>query len=124
MQYHEIALGLEYLHSEGVVHGDLRGVSTFFELTVSSQLTNPVYLQPNVLIDGNQGARLSDFGLAVFAEGASNNYGSTRGGNYRWLAPEIISAQREEFLSCRPTYASDIYSFSCLCVEVGSPRNH
>ena len=28
LEYTEILLGLEYLHSEDVVHGDLRGVST------------------------------------------------------------------------------------------------
>ena len=26
---YEVTLGLEYLHQEGVVHGDLRGVSNF-----------------------------------------------------------------------------------------------
>lgn len=30
VQLHAVALGLEYLHCNGVVHGDLRGVRTHF----------------------------------------------------------------------------------------------
>lgn len=72
----------------------------------------------NVLIDSEWNAHLADFGLAVFADGASNNYGSMSGGAVRWLSPELIDPEQFGLQSSRPTYASDVYSFACLCIEV------
>ncbi|TCD61463.1 hypothetical protein EIP91_008398 [Steccherinum ochraceum] len=95
---HQISLGLAYLHKERVVHGDLRG--------------------PNILIDENRCVRLSDFGLAVLAEATSHNYASMRGGNVRWAAPELIHPERYHLKTTRPTYASDVFSFGCVIVEL------
>ncbi|TCD63897.1 hypothetical protein EIP91_004806 [Steccherinum ochraceum] len=97
---HQISLGLEYLHAEQVVHGDLRG--------------------PNILIDQDYRVRLADFGLAVLAEATSQNYASNRGGNARWLAPELIHPERFGLESTRPTCASDVFSFGCVVVELFS----
>lgn len=72
----------------------------------------------NILINDSGAACLSDFGLAVFAEGRSKNYASLRGGAERWLAPELLHPERFGFHDDRPTYAGDIYSFACVCLEV------
>ncbi|KAJ7718322.1 kinase-like domain-containing protein [Mycena metata] len=45
---YEIAVGIQYLHSQNIVHGDIRGT--------------------NILVDDQGHARLADFGLAVFAD--------------------------------------------------------
>jgi len=95
---HQITLGLAYLHSEGIVHGDVRG--------------------PNILVDSDRSAKLTDFGLAVFSEGASRSYGSTRGGNARWLSPELIYPELFNLSSDRPTCASDVFALGCVCVEL------
>ncbi|THH32597.1 hypothetical protein EUX98_g1594 [Antrodiella citrinella] len=94
----EITAGLAYLHEEGIVHGDLRG--------------------HNILLNASLRPLISDFGLAVFADGASKTFGSVRGGNIRWLAPEVMDPTQYKSESVRPTYAADIYSFACLCVEL------
>jgi len=94
----EIALGLKYLHEEGIVHGDLRGA--------------------NILIDSDWTVKLADFGLSLFAEGTSNSFGSARGGAVRWLAPELIDPESFGVESTRPTYASDVYSFACTVIEL------
>ena len=47
----EVAEGLGYLHSKGIVHGDLRGA--------------------NVLVSEDGVARLPDFGLSKFLENVS-----------------------------------------------------
>ncbi|KAJ7856737.1 kinase-like domain-containing protein [Mycena olivaceomarginata] len=67
---HEIAVGLQYLHSENIVHGDLRGA--------------------NILRDDQGHARLADFGLAVITDGpvALTN----RGGSLRWMATGTSSS--------------------------------
>ncbi|KAL4249021.1 hypothetical protein ABKN59_007331 [Abortiporus biennis] len=73
----QAASGLEYLHGEGIAHGDLRGV--------------------NVLIDEKFDAHLSDFGMSVYSLGTDGGYASSRGGNCRRM-------QGTCFLS--PTFAS------------------
>ncbi|KAJ7931278.1 kinase-like domain-containing protein [Mycena leptocephala] len=92
----EIAVGLQYLHSENIVHGDLRGA--------------------NILLDDQGHARLADFGLAVITDGplAPTN----RGGSLRWMAPELLNPEACGFTVFQRTFASDIYSFACVCLEL------
>ena len=95
----QIALGLEYLHSEGIIHGDLHA--------------------GNILIDGRGNASLADFGLSLIAEASGYGYGSSHGGGaIRWLAPELIEPIEFGLDSSRPTTASDIFSLACTAVEV------
>ncbi|TCD70708.1 hypothetical protein EIP91_002084 [Steccherinum ochraceum] len=99
----QTACGLEYLHSEGVIHGDLHG--------------------GNILLDHRGQARLSDFGLSLIAEATAYNYGSVHGGGaIRWLAPELMAPEEFGLESSRPTTLSDVYSFACTCVELYSGR--
>ena len=58
---------------------------------------------------------VSDFGLAVYANGHSQNYYSTRAGNVAWLSPELTLNLGEH---TRLTKEADIYSFALLCIEV------
>lgn len=98
-QLYQIALGLAYLHAEGVVHGDLHA--------------------GNVLVDENGAIRLTDFGMSLIAEGTAYNYGSHHGGGAtRWSAPELFDPEAFGLESSRPTFQSDIYAFACVCIEV------
>ena len=72
----------------------------------------------NILIADNGKARLGDFGLSVFAEGESTNYAALRDGAAQWMAPELIDPHRFGLQDEGPTYAGDIYSFACVCLEV------
>ena len=78
-----------------------------------------------MLVDDDDNICLTDFGLAVFIREAQDSigYGSTRGGNPRWLSPELIDPELfpDQDQSGRPTFASDIYSFACVCIEVNIP---
>ncbi|TCD61227.1 hypothetical protein EIP91_008762 [Steccherinum ochraceum] len=92
----EIAAGLAYLHSRGVVHGDLRG--------------------DNVLVDDAWHARLTDFGLTTLVDASTLTNGSAGGLiPLAWAAPELL----EETCS-RPTFACDVFSFGRTCVELYS----
>ncbi|TCD64004.1 hypothetical protein EIP91_004672 [Steccherinum ochraceum] len=93
---HQSASGLQYLHEEGVIHGDLRG--------------------PNMLIDSDYKLMLTDFGLSVFSECTSHAYGSKRGGNPRWIAPELVDTSSGKFQ--RPTKATDVFSLSRTYLEL------
>ncbi|KDQ58177.1 hypothetical protein JAAARDRAFT_95974, partial [Jaapia argillacea MUCL 33604] len=92
----EAARGLNYIHSMDIVHGDLRG--------------------GNILIDNKYRACLADFGLANFADttkvATTKQHGSTR-----WMAPELVLPERFG-VKFRRTFASDVYAFGCVCVEV------
>jgi len=95
----EIAEGLHYLHSQRVVHGDLRGA--------------------NILVDDNGHACLADFGLTVFTDVTVISHGTQyHGGSLRWMAPELHQLTSET----RRTRASDVYAFACVGLELYSGR--
>ncbi|KAJ6463487.1 kinase-like domain-containing protein [Mycena sanguinolenta] len=94
---YEIAQGLQYLHSCGIVHGDLRG--------------------SNVLIDENWSACLADFGLSIFSD-ATATMTTTRAGSIHWMAPELLDPDSFGDGKFARTAASDIYAFGCLCLEL------
>ncbi|KDQ18617.1 hypothetical protein BOTBODRAFT_516643 [Botryobasidium botryosum FD-172 SS1] len=91
------AEGLEYLHANSVVHGDVRG--------------------PNVLVSESGDACVADFGLSMLEEQTQPeySYSSTfhRAGNPRWMAPELLMVEN----SVRTT-TTDVFSFGRLILEV------
>ncbi|KAK0190705.1 kinase-like domain-containing protein [Armillaria mellea] len=93
----EIAQGIEYLHSQTVVHGDIKG--------------------GNILIDEQWHPRLADFGLTVFAD-ATRQFTTNQGGTLRWMAPELLLPSG----NFKRTFSSDIYAYGCVCVELYSGR--
>ncbi|KAJ7185721.1 kinase-like domain-containing protein, partial [Mycena filopes] len=94
----EIAQGLVYLHSQRIIHGDLRG--------------------SNILVDDEFHACLADFGLAVFADATAATRTSHHGGSVRWMGPELHYPQSCGLETFQRTFASDVYSFASVCVEL------
>ncbi|KAJ7170993.1 kinase-like domain-containing protein, partial [Mycena filopes] len=88
----QIAEGLYYLHSQSVVHGDLRG--------------------NNILVDDNGSVRLADFGLAGYADATVKS--SQRRGSTKWMAPELLRPAPH----FQRTKATDIYAFACVVYEL------
>ncbi|KAK7029790.1 Non-specific serine/threonine protein kinase [Favolaschia claudopus] len=97
---YEIAQGLQYLHSCGIIHGDLRG--------------------SNILITDDWSACLADFGLSIFSD-ATASMTTNRGGSLYWMAPELLDPDRfgDKFMR---TPASDVYAFGCVCLELYTGR--
>lgn len=104
----KILEGLIYLHSQGVVHCDLKAA--------------------NILSTKNGNIKLSDFGVSLnmravetFAERASigKAESSEVAGTPNWMAPEII-----KLAGASP--ASDIWSLGCTIIELltGKPPYH
>ncbi|KAK1941897.1 putative serine/threonine-protein kinase/receptor [Phytophthora citrophthora] len=91
---YEAALGLEYIHSMDVVHGDLK--------------------LNNILVASNGQAKLSDFGLSSLRTCAtlSKTSGESQSGGLRWRAPECLKK--------RPTFESDVYSFAMCMIEAAT----
>ncbi|KAJ8453996.1 hypothetical protein ONZ45_g19480 [Pleurotus djamor] len=95
---HEISLGMVYLHSQSVIHSDLKA--------------------SNILIGDDGKALIADFGLSFLQEQAST--GATRtmasssqrlNGTLRWMAPELIDGEKLD----KP---ADVYSYALLLWEL------
>ncbi|KAJ6529772.1 kinase-like domain-containing protein [Mycena capillaripes] len=102
----ETARGLAYLHTQNIVHGDLRGT--------------------NILISDDNSACLSDFGLASSVDDTDSTMltsSSNHAGSVRWFAPELISPEAFGCARFIRTPASDVYAYGCVCLELytGSP---
>ncbi|KAF7358316.1 Kinase-like protein [Mycena venus] len=93
----DISLGLEYLHSRKICHGDLKAI--------------------NVLVENSGRALLCDFGLAHLKADASTRTISTVleapqiQGSRNWMAPELLNGSRYRF-------PSDVYAFSMTLYEL------
>jgi hypothetical protein len=89
---HEVALGLRYLHSLEIIHGDLKG--------------------NNLLVGADGKAKLADFGLSLIVASSSTMKPKELGAP-RWRAPEILKG---ESISME----SDIYALGMCIIEAVS----
>jgi len=106
---HDVAMGLQYLHSQSVVHGDLSG--------------------SNVLIRANGKACIADAGLSTLLTALGGptlvtSFGSR--GTLRWAATELLDLElpedEENPPQVVPTPGSDIYSFGGIMLQVLTGR--
>ncbi|KAL1755230.1 kinase-like protein, partial [Schizophyllum commune] len=95
----QTADALDYLHQNGIVHGDIKG--------------------NNVLISSKGDALLCDFGLAIvlsdiaIASGLPSDLNG--GGTMRYMAPELFA--RSEDIEVVKTMPSDVFAFGMLLAE-------
>ena len=121
------ASGLEYLHTQNIVHGDLKGVSTLAYRDVESDLE---YIEANILIDSGFSARLADFGLTMIIDestvGTSVDGHGPRG-TTRWMAPEMLHPGdfgfSDDCLKRLPSKGTDIYALGMTILEVRVPTS-
>ncbi|KAG2053224.1 kinase-like protein [Suillus hirtellus] len=92
----QIAEGLQHLHDNDVIHGDL---------------TNG-----NVLVAADGSPRLADFGISnVMVQ--SNPAFSYHTGAVRWVAPELVDPPEDQAIQCA-TKSSDIYALGGIMLQV------
>ncbi|KAJ7516217.1 hypothetical protein O6H91_22G047700 [Diphasiastrum complanatum] len=91
-----ILQGLQYIHSQGVVHCDIKG--------------------KNILV-GSSGVKLADFGSAkrVGEDGSSGDCLAVMKGTPLWMAPEVVRQEEQGT-------GSDIWSLGCTVVEMATGR--
>ncbi|KAI5072155.1 hypothetical protein GOP47_0012261 [Adiantum capillus-veneris] len=85
----DVAHGMEYLHSQGVIHRDLKS--------------------ENLVIAEDLCVKITDFGVACFEWETSVMTEDV--GTYRWMAPEMISKKRF-------SKKTDVYSFGIVLWEL------
>ncbi|KAF8137377.1 kinase-like domain-containing protein [Boletus edulis] len=94
-----VAHGLQYLHAQNVVHGDLSG--------------------SNVLIGADGRAYIADFGLSMLLTVVGGPaFATTRQnkGTVRWMAPELLLDPDESHIAL--TTSSDVYSFGSIMLQI------
>ncbi|KAG8865764.1 hypothetical protein FRB97_004442 [Tulasnella sp. 331] len=94
---HEIALGMLYIHSKNIVHGDLKPV--------------------NVLIDDSLKARITDFGLSEIKQYATSTMAvksaqvpTAGAGTLRYMSPQALRGIMDK--------TSDVYAFAMTVFEI------
>ncbi|KAJ3475308.1 hypothetical protein NLI96_g11922 [Meripilus lineatus] len=92
----EILAGILYLHTNQIVHGDLR--------------------PPNILIDDGVHVRLSDFGVANFADLTPHSASSVEVGAH---SPERYFFEELGLERYFPTKEADVFAVGTVCLEVG-----
>ncbi|XP_074375948.1 serine/threonine/tyrosine-protein kinase HT1-like [Apium graveolens] len=85
----DIARGMQYLHSQGVLHRDLKS--------------------ENLLLGEDMCVKLADFGISCLESQCGSAKGFT--GTYRWMAPEMIKGKAQ-------TKKVDVYSFGIVLWEL------
>ncbi|KAF9789477.1 kinase-like domain-containing protein [Thelephora terrestris] len=94
----DVANGLHYLHSCGIIHGDLKGA--------------------NILIDKDGHARLTDFGLTSIIRGDDSirsPQDSAIASTTMWAAPEVLQGGAS-------TKEGDVFTFAMVAVETFTGR--
>ncbi|KAF9479740.1 kinase-like protein [Pholiota conissans] len=92
------AQGLEYLHSQNVIHGNIKCA--------------------NILVSQQGQSCICDFGMSKIIEEVTEKSASatlTAGGSARWLAPELIEGSS-------PTMGADTYSYAMAVLELLTER--
>ncbi|XP_029290101.1 receptor-interacting serine/threonine-protein kinase 3-like isoform X2 [Cottoperca gobio] len=94
---HQVALGMNFLHSQNLMHQDLK--------------------PSNVLLNSDLNAKLADFGLARVSTSALNSNTETTGeigGSYKYMPPEAFEPSYE------PVRAFDVYSYGILLWSIAA----
>ncbi|POM68219.1 Serine/threonine protein Kinase, partial [Phytophthora palmivora] len=99
--FYEAAVGLDYIHSQKVVHGDLKC--------------------NNIVIGADDHAKICDFGFSYIRSQSVGLSKKAQTDTVRWKAPECLMPMGEVADETNnPRFASDIYSFGMCIIEAFS----
>ncbi|KAI8725603.1 Protein kinase domain-containing protein [Fusarium sp. LHS14.1] len=109
----EIGRGLQFLHSQGIVHADLKPTNV---LVFSNGFSEEQQELSGKLGITSVRAKLCDFGYAVIIDDYKfEKLFQARIGSYPWMAPELDA---EETIELKNLHKTDIYSLGLLAAGI------
>ncbi|KAG0624522.1 hypothetical protein M758_3G254100 [Ceratodon purpureus] len=113
----QIADGVRFIHSKGLVHGNLKSSKVLVSLTDPSGRSSSRI----------SSAKISDSGLTKIKEASllhSNQTSKT--GNAEWTAPEVITTDQGDIERAKfnSRFKADVYNFAFICSELLSEEDH
>ena len=112
-----VTKGLDYLHSRGVIHGDVKPVGIPFNSVPGGMVLTG--RKNNILVNSNGDACLADFGLAIVARDKR----STGPEDPTVLGYSSLCAAPETLSHARISRETDVFSYSLVAIEVSSFRD-
>ncbi|KAJ7783696.1 MAP kinase [Mycena maculata] len=88
----QILAGLEYLHSKGILHRDLKS--------------------DNILVEMSGVCKISDFGISKRTDDQNDAHTAMQGTVF-WMAPEVINTAKKGY-----SFKIDIWSIGCVVLEM------
>ncbi|PFH50794.1 hypothetical protein AMATHDRAFT_144238 [Amanita thiersii Skay4041] len=90
---YQILDGLHYLHSQGILHRDLKA--------------------DNILVEMSGICKISDFGISKRTDDIGGGAFTAMQGTVFWMAPEVINTQKKGY-----NFKVDIWSVGCVVLEM------
>lgn len=105
----ELLRGLDYLHTEGKLHRDIKGPSSCFYSY--KHFPNTSLIAANILLSAGGEVKLADFGVSGQLSGTLSAKKNTFVGTPYWMSPEVIKQSGYD-------HKADIWSLGITAIEL------